>query len=166
MKVARIAVLYAVNALTLGRRFAWDTQHYATVFKDTQLFTPGEEKAIAEHIGTMADCGFPLNHALLSQIVQDMVNMRNILQKGKSDSTESSSSYVVDAKWVNWFLERNSGFKKTYVKYQERARAAASNDIELQSDFMRKLANLVRRKSITSYNIWNCNKKVRLFNSG
>ena len=166
VKVARIAVLYGVIALTLRRRLAGDTQDYATAFKDRQLFTPGEEKAIAEHIGTMADCGFPLNHALLRQIAQDMVNMRDILQKGKSDSTESSSSHVVGAKWVDRFLERNSRFKKTYVKYQERARAAVSNDIELQRDFVRKLANLVRRKSITSDNIWNCDEKGKIFQLG
>ena len=83
VKAARIAALYSVNALTLWRRLAVETQDYATAFKDRQLFTPGEEKAIAEHIGTMSDFGFELNHALLQQIAPAMVNMRNILHKDK-----------------------------------------------------------------------------------
>ena len=57
------------------------------------------------------------------------------------------------------FLERNEGFKSTYIGYQERARAAESNDIELQADFLWKLDNLVRRKKISPENLWNCDEK-------
>lgn len=45
VKAARIAALYGVNALTLRRRLAGETQDYATAFKDRQLF----------NIGTMAE---------------------------------------------------------------------------------------------------------------
>ena len=64
--------------------------------------------------------------------------------------------------WVNRFLDRNPAFKKTYVRYQERARVAASNDEELQVNFLRKLANLVRRKKLSPENIWNCDEKGRV----
>ena len=75
LKVARIAALYEVNATTLRWRIAGKTRDYATAAREKQLFTVGEEKAIAEHIGSMADCGFPLTHKLLRQIAKDMVNM-------------------------------------------------------------------------------------------
>ena len=57
------------------------------------------------------------------------------------------------------FLDRNSGFKKIYIRYQERVRAAATNDIELQADFLCKLANLIQRKKIAQGDIWNCDEK-------
>ena len=82
MPVARIAALYGIVATTLCRRLAGKTQNYPTAARDKHRFTVGEEKALAEHIGTMADCGFPLNHMLLQQIAQDMVNTQNIPQKG------------------------------------------------------------------------------------
>ena len=98
LKVARIAALYQVNAMTLWRRIAGTTRDYATAAQEKQLFTVGEEKAIAEHIGSMADCGFPLTHKLLRQIAKDMVNMRAIQypkQPDDSSSTPSASTHVV-----------------------------------------------------------------------
>ena len=162
LKAASIARLYEVNATTLRRRLAGKTQDYATAARGKQLFTVGEEQAIAEHVGNMADCGFPLTHKLLRQIAQDIVNLRDIKQKGMQDGgtgTSASSPHVVGQQWVNRFLERNAGFKRTYIRYQERARAAASNDIELQADFLGKLDNLVRRKKIIPENLWNCDEK-------
>ena len=162
MKPASIARLYEVNATTLRRRLATKTQDYATAARGKQLFTVGEEQAIAEHVGNMADCGFPLTHKLLRQIAQDMVNLRGIQPKGVqggSAGTSPPSTHVVGQQWVDRFLERNAGFKRTYIRYQERARAAASNDVKLQADFLRKLDNLVRRKKILPENLWNCDEK-------
>ena len=68
-------------------------------------------------------------------------------------------THIVGVNWVDRFLDHNSGFKKIYIRYQERARAAATNDIELQADFLRKLANLVHRKKISPNNLWNCDEK-------
>ena len=80
------------------------------------MFTVGEERAIAEHIGTMADCRFPLHHMHVRQIAQDMVNMRNIQQKSKgSSSIGTSSTHVVGLHCVDRFLERNTGFKKKFI---------------------------------------------------
>ena len=80
------------------------------------MFTVGEERAIAEYIGTMADCRFPLHHMHVRQIAQDMVNMRNIQQKSKgSSSIGTSSTHVVGLHCVDRFLERNAGFKKKYI---------------------------------------------------
>ena len=162
LKAARIAALYGVNATTLRRRIAGKTRDYATAARGNQLFTVGEEKAIAEHIGTMADCGFPLTHKLLRQTAQDMLNLRDIQRNkklGDSSGTPLPPTHIVGKQWVDRFLERNAGFKSTYIRYQERARAAASNDIELQADFLRKLDNLVRRKQIKPENLWNCDEK-------
>lgn len=67
--------------------------------------------------------------------------------------------HIVGIHWVDHFLKRNTGFKKVYIRYQERARAVASEDKELQVDFLWKFANLIRRKGITPDNIWNCDEK-------
>ena len=61
--------------------------------------------------------------------------------------------HTVGIHWVDRFLGRNKGFKKTYVRFQERARAAASSDVELHDDFLRKLNNLLRRKNISEKNL-------------
>ena len=193
---ARITALYEVNVRTLGRQFAGTSRDYATAARDKQLFDVGEERAIAEHAGMMADAGFPLTYELLRGIAQHIVNERQMPQKGHrgglvgkkasitnpqlraiASSTSSTSSvssstsstlfestppgplHIVGIHWVDRFLKRNTGFKKTYVRFQERARAAASNDIELQDDFLRKLGNLLRRKDISPNNIWNCDEK-------
>ena len=187
---ARLAALYEVNVRTLGRRLAGTTTDYATAARDKQLFDVGEEKAIAEHAGVMADAGFPLTHEPLRGITKHIVNERQMPQRGYKSgigpsTTRSSMSnppnpqvtnpqihlealasspvvpliHVVGIHWVDRFLKRNAGFKKVYIRYQERARAAASNDIELQQDFLRKFANLIRRKKITPSNIWNCDEK-------
>lgn len=73
-------------------------------------------------------------------------------------ATTNSHIHIVGANWVDRFLNRNSGFKKVYIRYQESARKAATNDAELQMDFLRKLANLVRRNHITHGNICNCDE--------
>ena len=162
LKVARIAALYEVNAITLRHRIAGKTRDYATVAREKQLFTVGEDKAIAEHIGTMADCGFPLTRTLLRQIAQDMVNFGDIKRQNRANDSSNgspSSPHIVGKQWVDRFLERNDGFKRTYIRYQERAWVAASNNIELQADFLRKLDNLVRRKKIKPENLWNCDEK-------
>ena len=146
----RIAELYGVDRSTLRRRVLGTHQNKSTASRKRQLLSPGEERAIGDYIGMMSDVGFPLNHDLVRQIVQDIINSR---------VGASESPHIVGMNWVNRFLDRNPEFKKTYVRYQERARVAASNDTELQSNFLRKLANLVRRNKIAPENIWNCDEK-------
>ena len=70
----RIAALYGVNITTLNRRIAGTQVSCHIAHRDEQLFAPGEERAIAEHCGTMADLGFPVSHDLLQPIAQDMLN--------------------------------------------------------------------------------------------
>ena len=65
--IARFAALDKVNASTLSWRLAGITRDYATAARDRQLFDIGEEKAIANYIGIMADAGFPLNHQLFKR---------------------------------------------------------------------------------------------------
>ncbi|KAF8424802.1 hypothetical protein BGX38DRAFT_1279335 [Terfezia claveryi] len=174
--------LYGVERTILRRRVLGTHQDRSIAHQIEQLFSTGEEKAIADYAGVMADAGFPLNPDLLQQIVQGIVNERQIPQQSQgggivgpqqlaikphdqrnqriqrqgtipaSTSTSASAStsasttppiHIVGIHWVDRFLERNLGFKKVYIQYQERARAAATNDIELQADFLRKLTNLV-----------------------
>ena len=171
---ARIAELYEVNACTLRRRLAGKSTDYASAARDRQLFTTGEEKAIADYAIVMADAGFPLNHTLLREIAQFMVNERGIVQKGQratfsltgttipstaTSDLESSSLHIIGAHWVDRFLQRQPGLKKIYIRYQDRARATASNDVDLLNDFLRKLGNLIRRFKITADNLWNCDEK-------
>jgi len=59
---------------------------------------------------------------------------------------------------VYWYDDR-CGISAVYIRYQGRARAAASNDTELQADFLRKLGNLIRHKRITESNFWNFDEK-------
>lgn len=58
-------------------------QDRAVAHQDEQLFSTGEESAIVENAGIMADAGFPLNTDLLRQIVQGIVNEREIPQHGQ-----------------------------------------------------------------------------------
>ena len=146
----RIAELYGVNRKTLRRRVLGTHQDRSTAHRGEQLLTPGEERALADYMGIMADVGFPLSHNLLRQIAQDLI-----------DERQGSKPHTIGINWINRFLTRNPGFKKSYLRYQERARAAASNDEELQADFLRKLDNLIRRKKIKPENLWNCDEKDR-----
>ena len=127
--------------------------------------------------------GFP---DLLRQIAQDIVNERMMEKKGNGgrditgpkestanprnrrekrlerqtlSSTPTSTTHIIGQNWVKRFLKRNSGFETVYIRYQERSRAAAINDIELQADFLRQPANLIRRKKIHHNDIWNCDEK-------
>ena len=148
-------------------------QEKGKAHRNEQLFSIGEEKAIADYAGIMANAGFPLNPDLLWQIAQGIVNERQISQHGQRgvlqvhnnlrdqrnlrlqrhgaiitpDNTTSTRPpiHIVGIHWVDRFLEWDSGFKKFYIRYQERARAAATNDTELQADLLWKLANLIRR---------------------
>lgn len=180
----RIASLYEVNITTLRRRLAGTQVSNSIAKRDEQLFSPGEEQAIAEHCGVMADLGFPVTKDLLQQIAQDMLNSGKQPQKGQGGTsgkptdrrtkrihrqgavipTEASSStasdiHIIGAHWVDRFLKRNPTFKGQYIRYQERARKAAENDIASQTYFLRLLANLVRRCNVQPDDIWNCNEK-------
>ena len=78
-----------------------------------------------------------------------------IASESETSSMPSSDLpiHTVGIHWVDHFLGRNKGFKKVYVRFQERARAAASNDVELQDDPLRKPSNLLRRKNISEKNL-------------
>lgn len=118
----RIAELYGVERRTLRRRVLGTHQDRSTAHKHEQLFSVGEEKAIADYIGTMADMGFPLNYEHVRQIVQDLVNDRQIPLRTKGGpSLPPESVHIVVINWVNRFLDRNAGLKKKYIRFQERA---------------------------------------------
>ena len=61
----RIAALQEVNITILRRRLAATQVSNCAAKRDTQLFSPGEERAISEHCGVMADLGFPVTKNLL-----------------------------------------------------------------------------------------------------
>ena len=101
----------------------------------------------------MAEHNFPVSHDLLKRLAQDILNSR-------SQSTASVPEVrQVGQDWVERFLKRNPDIKTKLVRYQERSRLAVSNNIELQLDFLRQLANLVRRLKAQDVDIWNCDEK-------
>ena len=221
----RIAELHNVNYTTLRRRILGIQQERHIAHRDEQLFTSGEERAIANYVGMMADSGFPVSQELLQRIAQDIVNSRQMEQRGQgggittgphrecrlqqqgailppigasatvsattsssattskstttsaitskstttsaitSKSTTTSTTilpapiHVIGSHWVDRFLARNSQFHKRFIRYQERARQAASNDIESQAYFLCLLANLIRCKNIVPEDLWNCDEK-------
>ncbi|RPB18389.1 hypothetical protein L211DRAFT_874882 [Terfezia boudieri ATCC MYA-4762] len=87
----RIADLYGVDRQTLCRRVLGTQQERSIVHQDQQLFSTGDEKAIAGYAGIMADAGFPLGPELLRQIAQGIVNERQITQHGPSRAPSASS---------------------------------------------------------------------------
>lgn len=92
-----IAALYQVNITTLRRRVAGKQVSNSVAKRNKQLFSPGEEKAIAEHCGVMADLGFPVTKDVLQRIAQDMLNSRNQPSKGKGDLKVSSNSSLASS---------------------------------------------------------------------
>ena len=113
------------------------------------------ERAITDYAGIMADAGFPLNHDLLREIAQSIVNEQGRRQRSQGGTNVGTGSrptqrlqrqgaipppsasdpattnphiHIVGANWVDRFLNCNSGFKKVYIRYEERARKAATND--------------------------------------
>ena len=155
--LTRIATLYGVNLSTLRRRKLGLSLPHSKAHRDEQLFSPGEEKAITQHCLKMADHNFPISHTLLRNLAQDMYNSRSI--------AVPSSEYLppqprqIGQDWVDRFLKRNQKIRAKFVRHQERSRLAVSNNIELQFDFLRQLANLIRRLKVQEANIWNCDEK-------
>ena len=70
----RIAALYGVNLTTLTGRIAGTQLSHTAAHRDEQLFSPVEERAIADHCGVMADLGFLVTNTLLQKLAQDMLN--------------------------------------------------------------------------------------------
>ena len=174
----RIAALHEVNITTLRRRLAGTQVSNSAAKRDTQLFSPGEERAISEHCGVMADIGFPVTKDLLQRMAQDMLNSRQQPPKGYKGEGGSSGKtlqtmgdrihrstssnpaiHTIGAHWVDRFLKRNPTFKKQYIRYQERARKAAENDKASQAHFLHLLANLVRGHNVKPDDLWNCDEK-------
>jgi len=57
-------------------------QYSRAAHLESQLFSTGEENAIAEYAGIMADTEFPLSPNLLWQIAHGIINMREMPQGG------------------------------------------------------------------------------------
>ena len=119
----RIASHHGVNVTTLNRRIAGTQLSHSAAHRDEQLFSPGEERAIADHCGVMADLGFPISHDLLRKLAQDMLNSRNqppkmqggILVNQFSSLRDKSKVHTIGMHWVDRFLARNAEWKKRYI---------------------------------------------------
>ena len=57
-----------------------------------------------------------------------------IVEQGAPLAT--SSKHIIGAHWADRFLYRNEGFKRIYIRYQGRAQAVESDDVELQVNFL------------------------------
>ena len=127
----RIAPLYEVNHTTLSRRIAGTQRNLAAAHREAQLFSTGDERAIASFCGVMADHSFSVSDGMLKKIAQAMLSSRKPPPKGKGKASISAGTgsevpddpevHLIGVHWVKRFLRRNSGFKKQYVCYQERA---------------------------------------------
>ena len=148
--LTRVAILHDVNLSTLRRRKLGLTLPPSQAHRHRQLFSPGEEKAIAKHCILMADHNFPISHELLRRLAQDILNSR---------CESQIHHHEIGEDWVDRFLSRNPEIRMKFTRYQERSRLAVSNNIELQLDFLRQLANLVRRLKVREHDIWNCDEK-------
>ena len=158
MPLTRIAALYEVNLSTLRRRKLGLTLPPSQAHRDEQLFSPGEEQAIAKHCIALADYNFPISHDLLKRLAQDILNAR--VQPKETANSEQPQAKQIGEDWTNRFLKRNPDVKTRFVRYQERSRLAVSNNIELQLDFLKQLADIVRRLKVHESNIWSCDEKA------
>ena len=52
----QIAALYGVNVTTVNQSIAGTQLSYSVAHRDEQLFSPGEEQAIADHCRTISEC--------------------------------------------------------------------------------------------------------------
>ena len=84
----RIAALHEANVTTLSPRLAGTQASRSVAHRDEQLFSPGEEHAIADHYGIMGDLGFPVTQDLLQKLAQDMVNSRQQPSLGQGGGTK------------------------------------------------------------------------------
>ena len=90
-------------------------------------------------------------------MAQEIVNEKHIIQRTKEK--EGRGGYCGSSEVYCQSL--GTGRVCVYsdrVQYQDRARAAATNDVEIQAGFLRMLAKLVHQK-ITQGNTWNCGEK-------
>jgi len=78
----RIAELYEVRSTShpLRQRVLGKHQDSRAAHRHEHLFSTGEENAIAEYAGIMADAGFLLIPDLLRQIAQEIINEREMPQ--------------------------------------------------------------------------------------
>ena len=153
--IQRMAELHGVERQKLRRSLLGTHQERSKTHRNEQLFSVGDERAIASYAGIMADANFPLSPELLRQIAQAIVNERQIPQQGHPPASSNPSSsasnlglftmdpasstsnpldlpppiHTIGIHWVDSFPESNLGFKKIYSCSQERALAAAMNDM-------------------------------------
>ena len=149
----------------MNRQIAGTQLSRTAAHRDEQLFSPGEERAIADHCGVMAGLEFPVTNNILQKIAQNMLNSCNQPPKTKGSilvnqgpSLEDSKVHTIGVHWVNRFLAQNSEFRKWYIRYQEDAHKAASSDEESQIHFLLLLSKLIRRHKVSPEDIWNCNE--------
>ena len=109
-----------------------------------------EEKAIAKHCIMMANQNFPISHNLLHGLAKDILNL---------PAEAKIRHHKIGEDWMDRFLFRNSKIRMKFTRYQEHYRLAVSNNIELQLDFLRQLANLVYKLKVREADIWNCDEK-------
>ena len=72
--LTRVAILHDVNLRTLRCHKLGLTLPPSQAHRHRQLFSPGEEKAIAKHCIQMADHNFAISHKFLRRLAQDILN--------------------------------------------------------------------------------------------
>ena len=90
---AKIADIYGVNAVTLRRRCKDVVVARPKAHREQQLLISGEEDAIADWCGRMADMGFPVTVRMLLSMAVAMLRARN-----------SQSNRIPEVHWPKRFF--------------------------------------------------------------
>ena len=140
----KIAERYGVNAVTLRRRCRGVNIARSKAHREQQLVTKGEKDAIVNWCGRMADMGFPVT-------VQMLLSMAVAILRA------CDSKLIPGIHWPSRFFARHPAINLKYVQYLEKVRAMVSATVEELESWYRKLRHLMRKYTIHTGNLWNCN---------
>ena len=143
---AKVAKAYGVNATTLRRRCKGSQVPRSKARRKQQLLTGGEEDAVVDWCGRMADMGFPVTVRMLLSMAVAILRARG-------------NQLIPGPRWPGRFFSRHPTINLKYVQYLEKVRAKVSATVEELETWYRKLRHLMRQYKIEPQNLWNCDEK-------
>ena len=128
---AKIAKAYGVNPTTLRRRCKCLQVSRSKARREQQLLTSGEEDAVVDWCGRMADMGFPVTVRMLLSMAVAVLRARG-------------NGLIPGPHWPTRFFARHPTFNLKYVQYLEKVRAKVSATVEELENWYRKLRHLTK----------------------